>query len=182
MVIFRSPVGFQLILHIFDDMFNNMLLVIVEMQQSHGWLIAFHQFGSCKAQGKPGFCRLVHNNMGDGVDGFVNLAFTEIVFPGLLVFRGNADGNIYQFVTSFVFPCRNGNNGNAQFFREFCHIDGVAAGTNFVHHIQGDDHWNAQFDKLKGEIEVPFDIGGIHDIDDAVWVFIQDKIPGDNLF
>ena len=61
------------------------------------------------------------------------------------------------------------------------HVDGAAAGGDLIHHVQGQYHGNTHLHQLERQVQVPLDIGGVHDINEAVGLLVQDEIPGDNL-
>lgn len=61
------------------------------------------------------------------------------------------------------------------------YINVVAAGSHLIHHVEGNDHGDSQFHQLEGKIQVPLNIGGIHNVDNSLGMLLQDKIPGDNL-
>lgn len=61
------------------------------------------------------------------------------------------------------------------------HIDGATVGAHLIHHIEGQYHGDPQLQKLQSKVEITLDIGGIHNIDDAIRLLIQDEIPGDDL-
>ena len=64
---------------------------------------------------------------------------------------------------------------------EAFYINVVAAGSHLIHHVEGNDHGDSQFHQLEGKIQVPLNIGGIHNVDNSLGMLLQDKIPGDNL-
>lgn len=85
--------------------------------------------------------------------------------------------------------------GHSRFFqrRDACHlatefflqpvgVDEITAFCEHVHHVDGDDHRNAQFQQLRGEIQIPFEIRAVHDIQDNVRFFIQQIISGYDFF
>ena len=41
-----------------------------------------------------------------------------------------------------------------------------------IHHVQCENHRNIQFHQLHGQVQVSFNIGCIHNIDDSLWMFI----------
>ena len=175
------PVGAQLVLHILNNVLDDMLLVVIQMKQRHGGLVALHQLGGGEAKGKTGVLGLIHHDVGDGVNGFVDLSLAEVVFQGRLLLRRRADSHVHQLVDALVFSSGNGDHGDAQLRGQLHHVDGVAAGPDLVHHVQGDDHGDAQLYELEGKVEVPLDVGGVHDVDDTVGMLVQDEIPGDDL-
>ena len=51
-----------------------------------------------------------------------------------------------------------------------------------IDHIQGDNHGNAQFGKLGGQIQIALNIGGVHDIEDGVRLFCNQIAAGYHFF
>ena len=125
--------------------------------------------------------RLILDDMGDGVNRLMNLASTKIqVLRDFFLFSG-CDQLIHKFADAFVFARGNRHDRNPQKFAELFHMDRIAAGPYLVHHVEGDDHGLAQLHQLEGQIEISLDVGGIHDIENAIRIFIQDKVAGDDL-
>ena len=54
-------------------------------------------------------------------------------------------------------------------------------GRGNVDHIQCDDEGNPQFLELHGQIEIPVQVGGIHNVHNQVRPFVDQIIPGDDL-
>ena len=50
----------------------------------------------------------------------------------------------------------------------------VAALTQFVEHVEGDNHRHIHVDELGGQIEIALEIAGINHVDDDVWMFLDD--------
>ncbi len=69
----------------------------------------------------------------------------------------------------------------AQMARELGHVDGVAVLLHEIHHVQSQNHRNAQVDDLGGEIQVTFQIGGVHQVDDHVGLAAHEVVAGDDL-
>ena len=64
---------------------------------------------------------------------------------------------------------------------QLLHIYGPAVGADLVHHVQGQHHGHPQLQQLQCQIEISLNIGGIHDIDDPVGLFLKNEIPGHDL-
>ena len=76
--------------------------------------------------------------------------------------------------------------------RDFCHLASQPLGQpigmypvsrflHHIHHVHRHDHRDAQLRDLGGQIQVPLDIGAVHDIDDCVGPVINQIIPGHHL-
>ncbi len=70
----------------------------------------------------------------------------------------------------------------SQHLRQTVHVDLHAALFYHIHHVQRQNHWFSQFQKLQGEIEIPFQGRGIHHIDNGVNVIIHGTFSGNLLF
>ena len=56
------------------------------------------------------------------------------------------------------------------------------SGGKLIHHIQCDDHRDVQLEQLHREVEIPFDVGRIDDIDNAFRLCLQYIVPRNQLF
>lgn len=106
---------------------------------------------------------------------------TKVHVEGHFPISGDMESVFDQFVYSLVFRRRNGNDGNPQFRFQRVDVYRPSAAAYFVHHIEGDDHGDIQRDELKGQIEIPFDIRRVENIDDGVGLFLQEKLPRHDL-
>ena len=83
----------------------------------------------------------------------------------------NCAGAVYTFY-QILYPLpryRNGrDNRYAQQISKSLKVDMYSQVLNIVPHIQGYYHWDALFQKLQGQVEVPFQVGGINHIDNHV--------------
>ena len=52
---------------------------------------------------------------------------------------------------------------------------------DLVHHVERDDDRHADLHELQRQVEVALDVGGVHDVDDTIRLFLDEKIPGDDL-
>ena len=52
---------------------------------------------------------------------------------------------------------------------------------HLVHHIQGHHHRPAQLQQLQRQVQVPFQIGGVHNVNDHIRLIPDDEISGDDL-
>ena len=117
-----------------------------------------------------------------GVDAAVHRAGgAEVVHrrigPGARGVHGGAD----QLLHALVFHGGDGHHRDAQSLGHGLDVDGTAAAGHLVHHVQRQHHGDAHLHQLQREVEVALDVGGVHDVDDAVGLLVQDEIPGDDL-
>ena len=69
----------------------------------------------------------------------------------------------------------------AQFLTQRREVDFVAVFAHQVDHVDRDHHRDSQLHQLSGEIEVPLDVGAVHDVDDGVGLFGDQIASGDHL-
>ncbi len=69
----------------------------------------------------------------------------------------------------------------AQLLPQPCQVDAVPVFPHQVYHIYGDDHGYSQFYQLGGEVEVPLDVGAVHNVDDGAGLFLHQVSPGHHL-
>ena len=162
-------------------------LVFVKLQRLFDQDIALYQFGGRKANGQPGALGMVFDQVGHRMDAAMHRALlavggiAEINAARAFPVAGNVQRMIYQLVNALVFGGGNGHHGHTQQFLQLVYHHGTAVGAHFVHHVEGQHHGNAQLHQLHGEIQVALNVGGIHNVDDAVRVGVQKKIPGHDL-
>ena len=82
-----------------------------------------------------------------------------------------------QFFDSFILCSRNWNDRNPQCFFHLIDQHRTSVISDFIHHIQCQNHRNIQFHQLHGQIKITFNIRCIYDIDNSLWMLIQHKIP-----
>ena len=99
-----------------------------------------------------------------------------------LAVSSHLQSRINQLGDAFIFTGRDGNDRNAQGLLHFTDFDGAAVGPHLIHHVQRNDHGNVQFYQLQAQIKIPFDVGSINDINNAVRMRIDQKIPRYDFF
>ena len=88
----------------------------------------------------------------------------------------------YQFIDPFILGGRNRYNRNAEHGFHGIDVNSATVACQFVHHIQGHYHGDVHLEKLHGKIQVTLNVGGIYNIDDSLWLAVQNKVTGDNFF
>ena len=103
--------------------------------------------------------------------------WTKILSARSFLIMGNMDGMVYQFTDTLPFGSRNRNNRNAEHLLHAVDHHRSSIPCQFIHHIQSQHHRNIQFHQLHGQIQVSFNIRRIHNIDDAMWMRFENKLP-----
>jgi len=111
----------------------------------------------------------------------MNLPFADIANRGLLPMHGDIDGTADQIFHSATISCHNRYNRNSKISLQPLYIDHITVGSDFIHHIQCDDHRNSEFRQLKRQIQITFQVIRINDIDNRIRLFIENVISGDHL-
>ena len=74
------------------------------------------------------------------------------------------------------------NDRAAQLAGEFLDVDLVAVLLDDVHHVDGHDHRDAELGQLRGEVEVPLQVGAVDDVQNRIGTLRDQVVPGDDLF
>ena len=68
----------------------------------------------------------------------------------------------------------------AQCLAQLPDIDLIPVAPHNIHHIQRNHDGNPHFGQLRGQIEIAFDIGGVHQIQNGVRPLLHQIIPGNH--
>ena len=99
----------------------------------------------------------------------------EINLQGTLLIPGHMKRMANQLLDSLALGRRNGNYRDSKSLLHFIHLDRTAVFPQLIHHIQSHNHGNLQLKQLHGQIQIPFNIRGIHNIDNASGLFPDNK-------
>ena len=69
----------------------------------------------------------------------------------------------------------------AKLLSELCRVDPVTVLADQIHHVEGDDHRNADLHELGREIQVSLDVGSVDDVQDDIGLLIDEVVSGDDL-
>ena len=174
-------VGAELGFHFRDGVADELHLIFRKAQHVHHGLVALHQFCGGKAHGHACGLGVVLHDVRQRMDAAVHRARTEILPLGQHFQLCGAQRVLDQLVDALVFRGGDGNHGYAQLLLQLVYVHSVAVGAHFIHHVQRDDHGKVQLDELHGQVKVSLDVGGVHDVDDTIRLFLDEKIPGDDL-
>ena len=105
----------------------------------------------------------------------------EVIHGGVDLIFGDCHSDPHQFFHAFVLDCGDGHHRDSQRLGHGLDVDGAAVGGDLIHHVQGQHHGDAHLHELQRQVEVPLDIGGVDNVDEAVGLLVQNEIPGDDL-
>ena len=88
---------------------------------------------------------------------------------------------LQEFGQPFARAGHGRHDREAQTLRQALDIDGHALLGGLIHHVQGQHHGNAEFQKLDGQVEVALQRARIEHVDDHVGPFLRQHMPGDRL-
>ncbi len=74
--------------------------------------------------------------------------------------------------------CADFNGLASQFLTEFFRIDLVAVLADDIHHVERNDHRDADFHELGRKIKVALDIGSVDDVQDYIRLFLHQIVSG----
>ena len=125
--------------------------------------------------------RFVLHQMGNGVQRRMGLAVADVQLRGHgLVFR-RLHSPAHQFVDALALPGADSHHRHAQSLFQPGQINGISACAQRVHHVQRQHDRHAQLQQLQRQVQIAFQIGGVHNVDDHVRLIPDDEIPGDDL-
>ena len=117
--------------------------------------------------GVPALVPLRDPALGQGLnlrEGLLHLVAEGMPGVGCGVGLGQLDGGLRRLKHAPVFERGGLHHGTAHGFGQLLDVDDIAVLGYQVHHIQRDDHGDAHFGELGGEIEVAFNVGGVHQV------------------
>ena len=172
--------------HLHDDMLQHLFLVPVEVELFQHERVALDHLPGGKAHRDPRAPRMVVDQVDNGVDAAMHRAAMVVLVAEILPLRaflilGYMDRMIDELVNALVFRGGDRQHGHAEHRLHPVHIDGAAVARYLVHHVQRHHHRHVHFHELHGEIEVPLDVRGVHDVDDRAGLFVQHEAAGYDL-
>ena len=63
---------------------------------------------------------------------------------------------------------------DAEQFAQFGVVEVVPSALDLVEHVEGADHSEVHVDELCGEVEVPFEVACVDDVQDDVWRLLEE--------
>ena len=182
----RRPVQTTLCFHLFYDMLQHLFFILIQFQRLENQRIPFCQLRCCKTNRDLCCLCMIFDQMHDRMQTsmyrttvFVDITVVNLSWP-LLIFC-HMQRMSYQFIDTFVLRRRDGNDRNPQHLFHLVDQNRSAVFPYLIHHIQGKHHRNIQLHQLHGQIQIPLNIGSIHNVDDSFRMFIQHKISCNDL-
>ena len=169
-----------LLLHLQNDVFDHFELVLRKVQSRLDPLVALGELACGKAERNARFFRVVFDQVHDAVQTAVYRASalifgTKVDAPGSFLVVCHMKSVVNEFPNAFVFGGRNRDDRDPEKRLHAVDVNLTAVAPHLVHHIEREYHRNVEFHELHGQIKVALDIGRVHDIDNALRLFIEDK-------
>ena len=167
-------------------MLEHILLILVQRQLFQDKGIPLDGLGSGEAHRQTRLLGVILDEMHHRVDAAVDGAavvvpVAEILLQRRLLILGDMDGVADQLIHALVLGGGDGDHRHAQHGLHGVDIDGALIAHQLVHHVQRHHHGDAHLQKLHGQVQVPLDVGGVHDIDDGLGLVLQNEVPGHDL-
>ena len=168
-------------LHLLDAVLDKLQLILVQSQPCPDVLVVLNELGGGEAHRQARGLGVVLNLVDHGVDAAVyRPGGAEVVDSRQGLIPGRRHGDADQLLHAVILHGGDGDHRDTQGSGHGLDVDGAAAGGDLVHHVQGQHHGDAHLQQLEGQVQVPFDVGGVHNIDDAVGPLVENKVPGDD--
>ena len=179
----RVAVQASLVFHLHDAVLQQLLLILIQLQLPQYPLVALNELGGSEPRGDPRLVGVILDHMYHCVNAPVHrrIRGTKVVHLGQGLPTGGMHRLIQKLRHALALRGADRHHRDTQTPAQLPHINGTAVGVHLVHHIQSQHHGHPQLQKLQRQVEVALNVGGVNDIDNAIGLFIENKIPGDNL-
>lgn len=147
-------VGVHLSLHLLNAVLYRMDFVFRQLQGLEYQIVLLQDFGGCKDGRNTRPFRVVLKHVGQGVYRTVNWSGAEILTFGKLLSFCSTDGHIDELGNSLIFAGRNRNHRDTQILRHLMDFNRAPIGTDLIHHIECQHHWDIELNQLHSEIQV----------------------------
>ena len=178
----RVPVKPAVLLHLGNTVFHHIKLIIGQFQASDNVRIVLHDLRRGEPRRHPDIYRMILHLMRDCMNTAVHRTlFAEIHdFRQYLLLR---DGNdrLNKILDSLILCRADRDDRDSKFLRHLFVVDCSSVAAYLVHHIECKHHWNVHLKKLQGQIQISLYVCRIHNIDNSVGFFFENKIPCDDL-
>ena len=112
--------------------------------------------------------------------GVLHLA-REDVMGNIAAVLGGLDGQLNGLVYAGILQSRDFHGGTAHAVGQTLQVDLVALLAEYIHHVDGHDHGDAQLGELGGEVEVALQVGAVDDVEDGVGALHDQVVAGHHL-
>ena len=172
--------------HLHHNMLQAILFIFIQLQLLQHIPVTAGQLGGGKPQRDARIRSMILYETHNAVNAPVHCAAAAVgiteILPArpLLIFR-HMQRMIDQLVDALIFRRRNGHHRHSQSLLHFIDENGAAVLPHLIHHIQRHHHGHIQLQQLHGQVQIPLNVGGVYNVDDAPGPFLENKLPGDNL-
>ncbi len=182
-----SPVEAALFFHLENNVLNHLRLILIQLELLLDQPVALNELAGGKARGQAGSLGVVFDQVGDAMQAAVDRAavlglVAEVLAKRALLIFGNVQGVADKLVHAGVFRRGDGDHRHAELGLHAVDIHAAAVGGDLVHHVERNDHGDAHFQKLHGQIEVALNVGGVDNVDDGLGLFLENEVARDDLF
>ena len=124
---------------------------------------------------------VMQDSLFDVGDGVLDRAGEGVLRLGVRAGSGG-NGSLSGFHDAGALQSGDLNDRAAQLAGEFLDVDLVAVLLDNVHHVDGHDHRDAELGQLRGEVEVPLQVGAVDNVQNRIGPLRDQVVPGDDLF
>ena len=124
--------------------------------------------------------QIMHGDLLDMGQGVIDRAGEAVLRHHLAA--GHADAGLDRLIDAVALERGDFHDGAAELTAQLLGVDLIAVLPDEVHHVERDDHGDAELGQLGGQIEVALEVGGVDDVEDHIGALVDQIIPGDNLF
>ena len=122
----------------------------------------------------------VHGRLLDVGDGVLDRAGEGVHRDGLGAL-GGADGSLGSVHDAVALECGDLDDLAANLTGELLDVDLITVLADDIHHVDGDDHGDAELSELGGEIQVTLEVRAVDDVQDRVGTLGDQVVTGDDL-
>ena len=121
----------------------------------------------------------VHGRLFDVGDGVLDRAGEGVHRDGLGAL-GGADGSLCSVHDAVALECGDLDDLAAKLTGELLDVDLITVLADDIHHVDGDDHGDAELSELGGEIQVTLEVRAVDDVQDRVGTLGDEVVTGDD--
>ena len=175
--------GFGIIIQLFLAV-NDMLLDLLcirprKLQLLHDFFVTLKDFDRIPAQ-----IAAVGNDM---FDRFFNMR-DRMFYASFKDMRSLTDHRIpcggdhciCDSIDSVRLQCAHFKDGAAKLFRKLCGIDDIPVLCNDIHHVNGNNRRDTEFQQLGGQIKISLNVRSVHDVQDRIGLLVHQILTGND--
>ncbi len=128
------------------------------------------------------FRHVVKHDFLDVSQRMLDAAGEAMLRDGLLAAARHLHGTLSRFHHAIALQRGNLDDRHAQVIGELGRVNAVAVLADNVHHVQRNDHRDAQFGELRGQVQVALQVGRVDDVEQRVRALVDQHVTGDDFF